>query len=213
MNDCRDVIEHYEYQVQCLEDRIEKLEAARDGAYTERNRLVAFLASIYPSGVKKTAIPGWDEAWHGCVYIDLPTGQASWHFHDSEAHLFAHLPPYDGEWDGHTTEEKYERLFLAASHAKQTDELLADYMKFADALMPHIKKQNDRIEQLEAALLNIVATFGYGSSRGAYKARYFRCLDIAKAELKHLGLGGTYLPYVKYRNKIQALEGKDERDI
>ena len=133
-------------------DRIEKLEAARDGAYTERNRLVAFLASIYPSGVKKTAIPGWDEAWHGCVYIDLPTGQASWHFHDSEAHLFAHLPPYDGEWDGHTTEEKYERLFLASSHAKQTDELLADYMKFADALMPHTKKQNDRIEELEAAL-------------------------------------------------------------
>jgi len=136
-------------------DRIEKLEAARDGAYTERNRLVAFLASIYPSGVKKTAIPGWDEAWHGCVYIDLPTGQASWHFHDSEAHLFAHLPPYDGEWDGHTTEEKYERLFLAASHAKQTDELLADYMKFADALMPHTKKQNDRIEKLEAALREI----------------------------------------------------------
>ena len=28
MNDCCDVIEHYEYQVQCLEDRIEKLEAA-----------------------------------------------------------------------------------------------------------------------------------------------------------------------------------------
>jgi hypothetical protein len=138
-----------------LEARIEKLEAARDGAYTERNRLVAFLASIHPSGVKKTAIPGWDEAWHGCVYIDLPTGQASWHFHDSEAHLFAHLPPYDGEWDGHTTEEKYERLFLAGSHAKQTDELLADYMKFADALMPHTKKQNDRIEKLEAALRSI----------------------------------------------------------
>lgn len=28
MTDCRDVIEHYEYQVQCLEERIEKLEAA-----------------------------------------------------------------------------------------------------------------------------------------------------------------------------------------
>ena len=28
MDDCRDVIEHYEYQVQCLEDRIEKLETA-----------------------------------------------------------------------------------------------------------------------------------------------------------------------------------------
>lgn len=133
-------------------DRIEQLEAVRDGAYSERNRLVAFLASIYPSGVKKTVIPGWDESWHGCVYVDLPTGQASWHFHDNEAHLFVHLPPYDGEWDGHTTEEKYERIFLAASHAKQTDELLADYMKFADKLVPHTKTQNDRIEQLEAEL-------------------------------------------------------------
>ncbi len=135
--------------------RIEKLEAARDGAYTERNRLVAFLASIYPSGVKKTAIPGWDEAWHNCVYIDLPVGQASWHYHDSEAHLFAHLPAYSSEWDGHTTEEKYERLFLASSHAKQTDELLADYIKFADELVPHTKKQADRIEKLEAALRDL----------------------------------------------------------
>ena len=99
-------------------DRIERLEAARDGAYTERNRLVAFIASIYPSGVKKTAIPGWDEAWHGCVYIDLPTGQASWHFHDSEAYLFAYLPPYDGEWDGHSTEEKYERIARKALEGK-----------------------------------------------------------------------------------------------
>ena len=133
-------------------DRIEKLEAARNGAYTERNCLVAFIASIYPSGVKKTAIPGWDEAWHGCVYIDLPVGQASWHFHDSEAHLFAHLPPYENKWDGHTTEEKYERLSLAANHAKQTDELLADYMKFADSLMAQTNNQNTRIEKLTAAL-------------------------------------------------------------
>jgi hypothetical protein len=142
-------------EIDRLKNRIEKLEAARDGAYAERNRLVAFLASIYPSGVKKTAIPGWDEAWHGCVYVDFPTGQASWHFHDNEAHLFAHLPPYDGEWDGHTTEEKYERIFLAASHAKQKDRLLVDYIKFADRLMPHTEKQNDRIEQLEAALHEI----------------------------------------------------------
>jgi len=141
-----------EYLCELAAVRIEKLEAARDGAYTERNRLVAFLASIYPSGVKKTAIPGWDEAWHGCVYIDFPIGQASWHFHDNEAHLFAHLPPYDGEWDGHTTEEKYERLVFASSHAKQTDRLLVDYIKLADILVPHTEKQNDRIKKLEAAL-------------------------------------------------------------
>jgi len=106
--------------MQCA-DRIEALEAARDNAYTERNRLVALLASIYPSGVKKTAIPGWDETWHGCVYIDTPQGQASWHFHDSEAHLFAHLPSYVGEWDGHTTEEKYERIARAALGEKKDD--------------------------------------------------------------------------------------------
>ena len=137
------------------ECRIEKLEAVRDGAYTERNRLVAFLSNIYPSGVKKTAIPGWDEAWHNCVYIDLPVGQASWHYHNDEAHLFAHLPPYESEWDGHTTEEKYERISLAANHAKQTDELLADYMKFADALMIQTNSQNKRIEKLEEALRGI----------------------------------------------------------
>ena len=133
-----------------------QLEAARDGAYTERNRLVAFLSNIYPSGVKKTAIPGWDEAWHNCVYIDLPVGQASWHYHNDEAHLFAHLPPYESEWDGHTTEEKYERISLAANHAKQTDELLADYIKFADALMIQTNNQNKHIEKLEAALRMVI---------------------------------------------------------
>ena len=99
-------------------DRIETLEAARDGAYTERNRLVALLSTMFPSGIKKTAIPGWDEAWHGCVYIDLPNGQASWHYHDSEAHLFARLPPYQGDWDGHSTEEKYARIAALAGEKK-----------------------------------------------------------------------------------------------
>jgi hypothetical protein len=67
----------------------------------------------------------------------------------------------------------------------------------------------DRIERLEASLLNIIATFR-GSSSGAYKAVYFRCLQIAKAELKHLGLGGTYTPYVQYRDRLQVLEKTDD---
>jgi hypothetical protein len=81
-----------------------------DCAYEERNRLVALLARIYPSGIKQTAIEGWDPEWHGCVYIDLPTGQCSWHFHDRDAGLFDGLSPYSGEWDGHSTTEKYERV-------------------------------------------------------------------------------------------------------
>lgn len=88
--------------------------AAKDAAYLERNKLVALLAGIFPSGIKRTAIEGWSEDWHGCVYIDFPWGQASWHYHDSQADLFAHLRPYAGEWDGHTTEAKYAAITSAS---------------------------------------------------------------------------------------------------
>lgn len=94
--------------------------ANKDQAYEERNRLVALLASMFPSGRARTDIPGWNPEWHGAVYIDFPWGQASWHFHDSQAHLFEHLPPYAGAWDGHTTEEKY----AAIAAATQTAEVL-----------------------------------------------------------------------------------------
>lgn len=93
------------------------MKARKDAAYLERNQTVAALAAAYPSGIAKTAIEGWHAEWHGCVYIDLPTGQASWHYHDSQAHLFSHLPPYNGVWDGHSTEEKYRRLAALAEHA------------------------------------------------------------------------------------------------
>lgn len=33
------------------------------------------------------------------AYIELPTGQVSWH-----------LPEHDRRWDGHTTEQKYARI-------------------------------------------------------------------------------------------------------
>jgi hypothetical protein len=90
--------------------KIGELEKERDGAYLERNRLVSLLSKIFPAGLKKTAIEGWDPEWHNCVFIDLPSGQASWHFHDNEAYLFDHLRPYAGEWDGHSTGEKYARI-------------------------------------------------------------------------------------------------------
>jgi len=89
--------------------------AAVDSVYLERNKLVALLATLFPSGIKRTAIEGWSEDWHGCVYIDFPWGQASWHYHDSQADLFAFLPPYAGVWDGHTTEAKYAAIVAACS--------------------------------------------------------------------------------------------------
>ena len=93
-----------------LADEVERLEAAKDGAYLERNQVVAALSKCFPSVRTRTAIEGWSEDWHGCVYIELPTGQVSWHFHDSQAYLFDHLPQQRIEWDGHDTPEKYRRL-------------------------------------------------------------------------------------------------------
>lgn len=107
------------------DDALRDMEARKDAAYLERNQVVAALAKAFPSGVARTAIEGWSEDWHGCVYIDLPTGQASWHFHDSQAYLFDGLPPYTGAWDGHSTEEKYRRLAAlrpAARNAELSDE-------------------------------------------------------------------------------------------
>jgi hypothetical protein len=91
-------------------DALEALQAELDASYEERNKVVAALARLFPSGIVKTAITGWSEDWHGCVYIDLPTGQVSWHYHDSHASLFEGLPPFAGQWDGHDTPEKYRRL-------------------------------------------------------------------------------------------------------
>jgi hypothetical protein len=91
-------------------DELEELRKSKDAAYEERNHLVALLARLFPSGLAKTVIEGWSEEWHNCVYIDLPTGQASWHVHDSQMFLFEGLPSYAKEWDRHTTEEKYDRI-------------------------------------------------------------------------------------------------------
>lgn len=109
-------------------DAVADMEARKDAAYLERNQVVAALAKAFPSGVARTAIEGWSEDWHGCVYIDLPTGQASWHFHDSHAYLFADLPPYKGEWDGHETAEKYRRLAALATPASPAVQGTRDHL-------------------------------------------------------------------------------------
>lgn len=99
-------------QARCLE-----MEDRKDGAYIERNHLVAALARCFPSGIRKTAIEGWSDDWHGCVYIDLPAGQISYHYHDSQASLFDSLPAYEKPYDGHTKCQVHERLESAQLQA------------------------------------------------------------------------------------------------
>jgi hypothetical protein len=87
----------------------------KDDAYLERNRVVALAAKMalmlgFRAVRTRTDIDGWSNDWHRCVRIDLPTGQVSWHYHDSQAWLFEFLPEGEMEWDGHDTKQKYERV-------------------------------------------------------------------------------------------------------
>lgn len=106
-------------QIQVLEIEVRLAQAQKDAAYVERNRVVAGLAALavklgYRAGTTYTDIPGWDNEWHGAVFIDLPTGQVSWHYHQDDHQLFAFLPDYPDKWDGHDTPEKYRRLAALA---------------------------------------------------------------------------------------------------
>ena len=134
-----------------------------DAAYEERNRCVALLARMaialgYKAGTAHTVIEGWDTAWHGCIYIDLPVGQVSWHYHDNDAWIFDSFPPYDGAWDGHDTPEKYrrvhgtqlpnERATTAERSAQEACEavevLAAEFEELRKSIAPAIRNVADR---------------------------------------------------------------------
>ena len=96
-----------------LQEDLAAMRAQKDAVYTERNRLVALLAALFPSSLERhpEEDTAWDPEWRWICFIDLPSGQASWHLHDAELPLFAHVPRNQGRvWDGHTTEEKYRRV-------------------------------------------------------------------------------------------------------
>ena len=95
--------------------QLEAATKAKDGAYWERNQLVAVLTKVFPAWREKhpDSDIAWEDDWRNIVFIELPTGQTSWHIHDSEYDSFKDLPQSAHgicSWDGHTTEEKYARL-------------------------------------------------------------------------------------------------------
>lgn len=85
----------------------------KDQAYSERDKVVAALSRCFPAHICRHPDEDkeWDNNWRWIVCIHLPTGQATWHIHKSELTLFPHLRIFGpGHWDGHSTEEKYNRL-------------------------------------------------------------------------------------------------------
>jgi hypothetical protein len=88
--------------------------------YTERTQLVALIARLALEheclvGVGKDPVE-IDAAWQHVVFIELPTGQVTWHVHADEIkQYFNWCPPWRGDpWDGHTTAQKYARVVDAA---------------------------------------------------------------------------------------------------
>lgn len=117
-----------------MQERIKELEAQKDGAYRERDALVAALSTLFPSHLSRHPDEDatWDDDWRWIVCVHIPTlvdvggavaqaagldsrwqpknQQVTWHIHDSELPMFSHLTPSMNHWDGHSTEEKYRRL-------------------------------------------------------------------------------------------------------
>lgn len=103
---------YWRARAEVAEGRIVELEEWKNRAYSERDKLVAALSKLFPASLElHPENEAWEDDWRWIVFIDLPTGQATWHIHDSELPMFDHLPRLAGrKWDGHTTEEKYQRL-------------------------------------------------------------------------------------------------------
>jgi hypothetical protein len=95
---------------------LEALRVQKDQAYAERNKVVVALAKVLSKQGIEVYIArhlgkDWEDDWRNILVIELPTGQVTWHFHDSELSLlncFKYKSPYN--YDGHTTDEKYFRL-------------------------------------------------------------------------------------------------------
>lgn len=82
----------------------------RDKAYRERDQLVAVLTKLWPSHLSLDPHSDDEDEFRYVVCVHTPMGQATWHIHESELPLFEHLYEAPDHWDGHTTDEKYERL-------------------------------------------------------------------------------------------------------
>lgn len=106
---------HWERECIALRVRVADLETSKNGAYAERNKLVALLASLFPSSLERHDGADWEDDWRWVVFVDLPTGQVSWHIHDSELLHFSHVLRLQGRaWDGHSNDDKWSRVARAA---------------------------------------------------------------------------------------------------
>lgn len=82
-----------------------RLLSLRESASVERDACIGLLLQLAISnGYRAGIAPG------NIVAVDLPSGQVSWEFGVSEAHLFANLPAYPDAIQELEIAEKYSRI-------------------------------------------------------------------------------------------------------
>lgn len=80
-----------------------------DEIYRQRNELAAALARLFPSCI---GIDPEEPDWP-VLYIQLPSGQVSYHFSPTDLDLIEDITRSETVvWDGHTNEDKSLRLSL-----------------------------------------------------------------------------------------------------
>ncbi|MER7971048.1 hypothetical protein ABTX35_18975 [Streptomyces sp. NPDC096080] len=100
----------------CYACHLSRAEAERDAAYRERAQLLAWLAALHPANAVRTpALDVEDQEGWQLLYLTAGGRQMSWHIHPRDADLVQHVTPVNADderaqWDGHDTEEKYERM-------------------------------------------------------------------------------------------------------
>lgn len=96
-----------------LKTNSEELKKQKDNAYWERNQLVRYISTLFPSWIETHPKEDftWDKKWGNIIFIQFPQGLYSWHIHTEELQYFEHLSFREGNsWDGSSTEDKYKSL-------------------------------------------------------------------------------------------------------
>lgn len=86
----------------------QSLEEQKNGAYWERNMLALYMAYNYDT----SASAGWyysEEGWEGWSRV-ISLEQGSITFHIPDDFDIGYLPEIDPNWDGHTTQQKWQHL-------------------------------------------------------------------------------------------------------
>lgn len=106
-------------------NRLNELISQRDQAYLERARITAFLlaqsAEAGPTSfvirdiVMTPALDVDEKGWY-ILFVTIGKYQMSWHISPDQRYMFDWVPLVDkddprAQWDGHTTEQKYQWLW------------------------------------------------------------------------------------------------------